>query len=338
MGGGQKVQQTNTGQATASNAGATNAANQGTALSSQYNQQQQQQYNNLFGANGKSGAVSPFMDPKALNVSSPTGVYALQKTGADQASAAQYAQNKSAITSGAQQAGFGPNTPAGFVQDQQNQNSRNLADARGTNFGTAVTNQYQDALSNYWKAIGTSQAQGTASQGGAIAGNNTAAQTYGNLYGTAGHGNVTQSSNLLGNIVGAGGQVGAAEVACVCFGTVIRTDEHILARAENLRLGDHVIGVEGQLAIIKSPEHSEQECVSILTELGIELLCSMTHTLLLPLGGYVKAADAMGVEVRTWPDGKQRVKEVKSIGVMHVVKLELNGSHTYVSNGIFSEE
>lgn len=337
MGGGSKVQQTNTGQATASNAGATSAANQGTALSQQYNTQQQQQYNNLFGANGKSGAVSPFMDPKALNVSSPTGVYALQKTGADQASAAQYAANKSAITSGAQQAGFGPNTPAGFVQDQQNQNSRNLADARGTNFGTAVTNQYQDALSNYWKAIGTSQAQGTAAQGGALAGNNTAAQTYGNLYGTAGHGNVTQNSNLLGDTLSAAGHVGGAAMLCVCFGTQIRTNDRITARAEMLRLGDKIVGVEGKVAIIAPPEYFEQECVAITTENGLELLCSVSHTMLRPLGGYVRAVESKDVEVLTW-NGKERVTDVQPRGTLRVVKLTLDGSHTFVSNGIWSEE
>src|ERR1700693_2858945 len=100
MGGGQSVKQNNPVQAA--------AANTASGLSSQYNTQQQQQYNNLFGADGKSGAVSPFMDPKALNVSSPTGVYALQNTGANQAAASQYAANKQAITSNAQQAGFGP--------------------------------------------------------------------------------------------------------------------------------------------------------------------------------------------------------------------------------------
>lgn len=337
MGGGQKVQQTNPAQAAAADAGATAAANNATALSKQYGTQQQQQYNNLFGADGKSGAVSPFMDPKSLNVTSPTGVYALQKTGADQASAAQYAANKSAITSNAQQAGFGPNTPAGFVADQQNKNANSLADARGTNFGNAVSSQYGDALNNYWKAIGTSQAQGTASQGATIAGNNTAAQTYGNLYGTAGHGNVTTNSNILGDVIGAGGKVGAAEVACVCFGSQIRTSDRITARAEMLRMGDKIVGVEGKVAIIAAPEYVEQECVAIITENGLELLCSISHTMLRPLGGYVRALEAKDVEVLTW-NGKERVTDVQPRGTLRVVKLTLDGSHTFVSNGIWSEE
>lgn len=336
MGGGSKVQQTNPAQAAAANAGATSAANTGSALSQQYNQQQQQQYNNLFGANGKSGAVGSMLDPSMLNVTSPTGVYALQKTGADQAAASQYGKNASDITAAAQQSGFGPGTPSGFVQDQQNKNARSLADTRGSNFGTAVTNQYQDALNNFWKAANMSQAQGTAAQGGALQGNSTAASTYGNLYGTAGHGNVTQNSNLAGNLIGAGGTVGAAAM-CVCLGTKIRTGGLVVAKVEDLRIGDNVIGVEGKVAIIKQPEKSEQECVAITTESGHELCCSISHTILRPLGGYVRASECMGVEVLTW-SGKDRIVKVEPLGKLQVIRLELDGSHTYLSGNIWSEE
>jgi hypothetical protein len=339
MGGGSSVKQTNAAQATAANAGATAAANNSTALSQQYNTQQQQQYNNLFGANGKGGAVGSLLDPSKLNVTSPTGVYALQKTGADQVAAQQYGQNAANITSQAQQSGFGPGTPSGFVQDQQNKNARSLADTRGTNFGTSVSNQYNDALSNFWKAAGMSQSQGTAAQGGALQGNNTAASTYGNLYGTAGQGHVVENSNVLGNLIGAAGTIGGAAAgnACMAKGTKIRVGGQLLAKVEDLRIGDTVLGVEGKIAIIQQPEKSEQECVTLTTEAGHELVCSLPHTLLRPLGGYVRACESLGVEVLIWA-GKDRIVNVQPAGVLPVYKLVLNGSHTYLSNNLWSEE
>ena len=336
MGGGSKVQQTNAGQATAANAGATNAANQGSALSAQYNQQQQQQYNNLFGANGKGGAVGGFLDPSKLNVTSPTGPYGLMFTQQKEQLAKGYKDAQGATDRTLAQSGFGPGTPSGFAANLSAENARGLADSTGKAYAGATENSYQDALNNFWKAAQMSQAQGTAAQGGALAGNNTAAQTYGNLYGTAGHGNVTQNSNLAGNLIGAGGTVGAAAM-CVCTGTKIRTGEHILARVENLRVGDKVIGVEGRIAIVRQPEHSEVDCVALTTESGLELLCSEWHTILRPFGGYVRAKDALGADVLTWT-GKDRIVEVKKIGKANVVKLELDGSHTYQSAGLWSCE
>lgn len=337
MGGGGKVQQTNAGQATAANAGATGAANQGTALSQQYNQQQQQQYNNLFGANGKGGAVGGMLDPSKLNVTSPTGPYGLMFTQQKEQLAKGYKDAQGATDRTLAQSGFGPGTPSGFAANLQAENSRGLADSTGKAYSDATNNSYQDALANFWKAAGTSQAQGTASQGAALQGNNTAAQTYGNLYGTAGHGNVLPPSGIGNSLIGAAGTVGGAAMTCVCPGTKIRTGDHILARVEHLRIGDRVVGVEGRVTIIREPEHAEVDCVAITTETGLELLCSEYHTILRPLGGYVRAKDALGADVLTWT-GKDKVVEVKKIGKANVVKLELDGSHTYQTGGIWSEE
>lgn len=347
MGGGSKVQQTNPAQAAAANAGATGAANTGTALSGQYNQQQQQQYNNLFGSDGKSGAVGSLLNPSSLNPTSPTGSYALQNTAANTTAAQQYAANKAAITSGAQQSGFGPNTPSGFVAQQQNQNANALADTKGTNYLAATQAQLANNTSNFWNAANMSQAQGTAAQGGALAGNNTAAQTYGNLYGTAGKGDVTQNSNLLGNVISAGGTVGAAAV-CVAIGTLIRLNDCVVAKVEDLHEGDQVMGVEGRIPICNFPEPVESPLLRLVAENGFELECSPSHTLLRPRGGYVRACDALLEEVRihnmtapfpaTTHEGKTRIVAVESIGTGQVVKLELRGSHTYISNGFYSEE
>ncbi|HWY05305.1 MAG TPA: hypothetical protein VNY24_00490 [Candidatus Acidoferrales bacterium] len=353
MGGGQKVQQTNPAQAAAANAAATQSAQQATALSQQYGTQQQQQYNNLFGTDGKSGAVGSMLDPSKLNVTSPTGVYALQNTNADRAAATQYGQNAGNITAAAQQAGFGPGTPSGFVQDQQNKNARSLADTRGSNFSTATTNQYQDALNNFWKAAGTSQAQGTAAQGGSLQGNSTANQTYANLYGTAGHGNVVQSANYLSPILGAAGTIGsaalgpggiatqAASSSCCAEGTLIRTGLKEFTPIEKLFEGARVFGLpendDDPLVIWRPLAFAMKPCVRIETDEGQELVCSTDHTLLLPGGGYVTAKESLSCSVRT--RGRAvKVVAVEDAGERRVIRLHLDAPHVFESNGLLSEE
>lgn len=318
--------------------GATSAANNASALSTQYNQQQQQQYQNLFGGDGKSGAVGSMLDPSKLNVTSPTGVYGLQNTNANTAAAKQYALNAGAVKSNAAQSGFGPGTPAGFVQSQLNSNANALADTKGQNFSTATTNQYQDALNNFWKAAGMSQAQGTAAQGGALGGNQQAGSVYSNLYGTAGHGDVTQNSNLLGNALAAGGQVGAAAL-CVARGTLIRLADGNWKAVEQIKTDDELLGINatGNRVVASRCSSPAEDCVKLITERGQALTCSLTHTLLAPGGGYIKAQDAIGAKVLTM-DGPAKIEAWQRVGPMEVYSLELAGTHVYLSDGIWSEE
>jgi hypothetical protein len=371
MGGGQKVQQTNKAQAAAANAGATAAAGQATDLSKLYSSQQQQLYNQLWGSPSSSGgtssggALSKMLDPSSLNVTSPTGVYALQKTNADTAAAKQYGQNASDITAAAQQAGFGPGTPTGFVQDQQNKNARSLADTRGSNFSTATTNQYQDALNNFWKAASAAQTGSQAAGSGALSGNSTANQTYANLYGTAGHGNVVQSANYLSPILGAAGTVGAAALgpggiagqaaaqgasgsaSCCAEGTLIRTGPKEFTPIEKLFEGARVFGLpendDDPLVIWRPLAFAMKPCVRITTrELdfpteGHELICSTDHTLLLPGGGYVTAKESLNCSVRT-RGGAEKVIAVEEVGERRVVRLHLDAPHVFESNGLLSEE
>jgi hypothetical protein len=352
MGGGQSVKQTNVPQATAANAGATSAANTASGLSSQYNTQQQQQYNNLFGANGKSGAVGSQLNPANLNPTAPTGAYALANTAANTASANQYAANKSNITSNAQQAGFGPGTPAGFVQDQQNQNSRALANTTGQNFLASTQAQQANNTSNFWNAANMSQAQGTAAQGGALQGNNTANQTYSNLYGTAGKGNVVTSANYLAPIMGAAGTIGSAALgpagiatnaaaSCCAEGTLVRTGLKEFTPIEKLFEGATVFGLrendEDPIVINRPLAYAMRPCVRIKTDDGRELICSTDHTLLVAGGGYASANESLDRSIRT-RDGLVKVVKVTEVGERRVVRLYLEAPHVFESNGLLSEE
>lgn len=348
MGGGQKVQQTNSGQATAANAGATGAATNASKLSDLYSSQQQQLFKTLYGGPG-GGAIGSMLDPSKLNVTSPTGVYGLQNTNANTAAAKQYALNAGKINSNAAQAGFGPGTPAGFVESQRNQNANALADTKGSNFSTATTNQYQDALKNFWNAANlTSGGAATAGQG-ALAGNSTAGNVYGNLYGTAGHGNVVQSSNWLSPILGAAGTVGGAAVgpggiatsACCAEGTLIRTGPKEFTAIEKLFEGATVYGLpeedDDPLLIRRPLAFAMKPCVRIKTDEGQELICSTDHTLLVPGGGYVTASDSLHSSVRTRAASVE-VVEVQEVGERRVVRLHLEAPHVFESNGLLSEE
>jgi hypothetical protein len=335
MGGGQKVQQTNAAQAAAANAGATGAANNASALSAQYNQQQQQQYNNLFGANGKGGAVGGFLDPSKLNVTGPTGPYALQFTREKENLAKGYQDAAGATTRNLAQSGFGPNTPSGFGANLQAQNARGLANATGDAFANATGNSYQDALSNFWKSAAMAQQQGTAAQGGALQGNNTAAQTYGNLYGTAGHGNVTQSSNLMGNLIGAGGQVGAAAVCCVA-GTLVRMADGTDKPVEFLKEGDELASCDGGKEVVVGMKKAFRNTVRIRTTDGYVLQCSNEHALLRDTCGYVDARDSLDEIVRA-EKGLTTVNRVETSNGALVFSPELSRTHTYLANGLWSE-
>lgn len=193
-------------------------------LGGQYNQQQQNMYNLLFGGgnsassgsnsssgSGTSGVLNQFLNPSSLNVTSPTGVYAQQYTNAKNTLGSQYAQNASNIKSNAAQSGFGANTPAGFTQTEMNQNANALANATGQAFEQATTQQYQDALKNFWNSVGVAQNAMNEGESGALQGYGSAANTYQNLYGDAGKNSfLSQVGGFLGNLGQLGGGVGAA--------------------------------------------------------------------------------------------------------------------------------
>lgn len=350
MGGGQKVKQTNPQQAAAANAGATTSATAAQALGNQFNSQQQQLYNMLWGAPGNSGggavggaqrgALSSFLDPKSLGVSSPTGVFALQNTAANNAAAKQYENNAGSIKTELAQQGFNPaTTPSGFGADLLARNARALADTRGQNFLTSTTNQYQDALNNFWKAAQMT-GQGAAT-GGQLANQatGTAANTYANLYGTAGHGNVTQNSNLAGNLIGAAGAVGASAVnpACVAEDTLIRMASGDWKKVQELEIGHIVLGLEAEECRVMRTTSSVGTTLKLVTDNGHTLQCSESHTLLVPGGGYVRAKDALGQKVMTM-SGPAKIEAIERTGCGTVWMVELSGRHIYLSDGIWSEE
>jgi hypothetical protein len=347
MGGGSKLEQTNTAQAGPAFQGGMNTAGTAQQLGTQYNQQQQQLYEMLWGSpasatgttggagGGTRGAVASMLDPSKLNVSSPTGVFGLQNTRANEAAAKQYASNAGDIKQRAANAGFGPGTPAGFVQNQLNQNARSLADTRGSNFLNSTTNQYDASLANFWKAANLASGGAGTAQQGALGGTGTAANVYNNLYGTAGHGNVVPPSGTLNALIGAGGTVGAAAVCCVA-GTKVKMANGSGKSIELLVVGDEVASADGGKDLVTGLTETVRLTLRLATSSGHSLECSYEHALLRPSRGYVNAHESLDEEVMTGT-GTAVVNRVEVGHRTLVYSPELSRTHTYLANGLWSE-
>lgn len=143
------------------------------------------------------------MNPSSLNISSPTGPYALQYQQAKANNALGTQQNAQAINRQAGNSGFGAGAPAGYTGYLQSQNTQAGNTNAGNLFSQYAGQSYQDALNNFWKAnqmagtaLGQSGNQQNTAQG-------QANQTYSQLYGTA-QGAVTKSPLNAGLSAGAG--------------------------------------------------------------------------------------------------------------------------------------
>lgn len=165
--------------------------------------------------------------------------------------------------------------------------------------------------------------QGVSALGSGVSAANNADQAQTGFFGS-----------LIGGLAGLGGS--AMTSFCVASETMIAgTDKS--DRAENLRVGDQVLGVDGSVARVVNIESSAQLCIRLLGEDGNILLCTHSHTLLRPNGGYVRAMDALGESVKS-KAGSTKITSTEAAGVCRVYSIALNGTHTYLSNDFWSEE
>jgi len=236
-----------TPQSNAAFGGATGAASTLSGLGGQYGGQQQQLYNMLWGTptsttaggggkpvapamsiggsstsgapaaggspTGTQGALTSFLNPANLNVTSPTGPFAGAFTNDKTQLANTAAQNAENIKSQAAQSGFGANAPSGMTADQLRQNNSDLANNVGQAFTTETGNSYQAALNNFWNAANAAQSGAATAQSGALTGTGNAANIYSNLYGQSLGKNTQNNSGVMGvlsPVLGTAGTVGSA--------------------------------------------------------------------------------------------------------------------------------
>lgn len=291
-------------------------------------------YGTLFGqptAGGTGttgGTVSKMMDPNSLNINSPTGPYALQYKQAEANNAVSTDQAKQAIERAAGNAGFGAGSPSGYTGFLKSQADLAGAANKGQLFSQYAGNSYQDALQNFWKA--TDLAGGAAQNA-----SNQQTNTYTSLYGS-------QPKATTGQIIGqdVAGAGGAAAGACVCAGTPILMDDGRSLPVERLTVGMRVIGQGTELnRIVQIVKTENEPCVELTTNGGHVLRCSLSHTIARYAGGYLVAGFMEKEKPNIWQrDEKDFIVSAKLIGGQIVYKLVLDGSHTYLSSGIWSLE
>lgn len=366
MGGGQA----NKAQATAADAGASrSAANAGTlsntALATGQTLQpqadtmgaeRQQLHNSLWGnpAGGApaSGALGGFLDPSKLNVSAPAGPYAQMYTRANEQLAKDTQDAVGSVRRNAANRGFPQGS--GAEADAELKARLGAADIRGQNFGTATNASYQDALSNFWNSVQAAQADKGSSQQGqltteglqqnstgqAITANQGGAQTYSQLYGTAGAYHPSAAAGIAQSAIGAAGAVGGglAGNPCVCEGTLIWMDDESYKPIEDVKAGDQVRSRDGHgdqvLGVDVTPD---VPCYLLATNRRDVLRASATHTLERPGGGYILVGQCMGAPIST-RQGVQYVTELSGIGKRTVYRLRLKFAHIYLSANLWSLE
>ena len=330
MGGGQN----NSAQAAQQNQAAVNSENANTALANQATKMQSTTYNNLFGADGKSGTLSPMMDPSNLNVASPTGAYKTAYNNASNTQAQAYNNQKGTLAQTWANQSSTNELPSGFQADQQRKLGQSQADSQGGLYAGTVAQQHQDALQNFWNA--NNLASGAAAQNlqSAQQANASAGQTAANVYGTAGAWHQSPTAQILGSTVGAAGNVGAAAL-CPAAGAKIRTKRGDV-NVEELIAGDEILQPGGVwFALPNAPHASYATTVKATFELGGESIVSSSHEWILSEGGYVEALHAKGSRVLAH-FAEQEVMSVEANAAHIVYIMPRGGRNAYLCDGVWS--
>lgn len=332
------VQQTNPGQAAAANAGATGAAQSLQKAQASDLTRQNSYMNYMFGKDGSGGTMSQFTNPTSLNVKGPTGPYDIMYKNdvANIGNTAQAARTN--MRAEMNNRGFGAGS--GMENAQATQMALGEAGAKGQAYSSAFNNSYQTALNNFWNASNLMGGQAATLGGQGIQAGSSAAQTYNNLYGTAGQG--TMVPGMGASIIGALGTLGAASITktpCPAEGSKIISSGATWMDVEKLRAGVALLqfdSVDEKTAMLCStPEPVETDCVMVVAENGTSGIVSNDHPFMLSRGGYVRATKAKNELVMT-KKGPSKIKSVEAVGKKKVYPIEIGGNGTYCADGFWA--
>jgi hypothetical protein len=104
---------------------------------------------------------------------------------------------------------------------------------------------------------------------------------------------------------------------------------------ETLRVGDQVMGIDGEPETIEEIQSALSPITRVETEDGFVSRSSDVHAFALPHGGFVVAIHALGKNIRT-KTGTSKVIKVTRDGVARVFNVITDGSHTYRADGIWA--
>lgn len=338
MGGGG---QANKGQATQAAAQQTAASNQDMALSKQNQAYQARLMGMLFGTGAKgsdSGSLTGFMDPKKLDDANLSGAYkSAYNQGTDQLSK-DYSNARGSLSQAWANRGMGSNsTPSGFQADQERQMGGNLADSRGAAFSDALGKQHGEALNNFWNANNIASGNAASTGSGALQGSGQSGSSSAQVYGTAGQYHPSAFGSIVGSALGAGGQVGAAAM-CVTAGMRILLPGDEWIKAEFLKKGDIVLGIDGRGDEVVEVEETRPQPVCDVATLKRTARVSLSHAFDRSDGGYVCAGSAVREMLNTL-DGREDVIAVDMLPDHQVCYfIRVKRSHGYCVEGLWSLE
>lgn len=155
------------------------------------------------------GAISGFLDPNSLNVTAPTGAFATQYQNQKDANAKTATQALASTNRNMANRGMG-STPAGFTAANNLNAYFDQANANQNAYQTAVTNQQNQALQNFWNAANTEQGIGSTDIGAGTGALSNAGGIYQSLYGTASKQNTNPLISTIGALGALGSGVGSA--------------------------------------------------------------------------------------------------------------------------------
>lgn len=139
----------------------------------------------------------------------------------------------------------------------------------------------------------------------------------------------------LAGAVGSAAQ-GYATGMCPCEGSKLLLDDGIEVLVEVAEKGDKLkaFGKQPPNTLTAKPEGRRQECYEIALDRGWFHRGSATHTIALEGGGYAYMPELKGKSVLTI-HGPRTVISVEAIGEKWVRPISVDGSHSYIADGVY---
>lgn len=294
--------------------------------------------------------ASGFLNPNALNVTTPTGAYKLNYEQAVKQTENESQGNQANIIRQAANNGLGLSSPA--IAEMARRTGLDTANLKGQDFTQAVSQQHQDAVNNFWNAAQTYGGVGSSAGSNAVGATTGAGSTAANVYGTAGQYHASPITSIIGAGLQAGGAIGASAVApgaptaaaaaCPAEGSLISTPKGKI-KVEHLVCGDEISQKNNRVSRLKCTPipHYGVRLFAILTLNEHQTLVGGSHSFIDPTGGYYRAQDArerFAVETESGRSILDRIRDAGIGTVYEIITEDENTNRTYCADSLWSLE
>lgn len=121
---------------------------------------------------------------------------------------------------------------------------------------------------------------------------------------------------------------------CPAEGSQIKMADITRKGIETVRVGEHILGVDGDALLVEKITVELQPILLVTTEKGLRLRNSFTHCFITP-DGFTLAIQALGKSIIT-TEGEDKVTSVEYAGNAMVYSIETSGSHTYQADSAWA--